>query len=116
MLDGENGVGKSRLIAIIKGIISVFAYNSETVIINEFLKNFKSKIKIDYSLIIRLSSELNMDRIPQTEEGIKKMVFDTAPNGADNQLLVLLQILYFLNIDTENEKQVLSYFNILIYW
>jgi len=106
MLDGENGVGKSRLIAIIKGIIrGVFTYNSETVIINEFLKNFKIKdSNIDYSLIIRLSSELNMDRIPETEEGLKKMVFDTAPNGADNQLLVLLQILYFLNIDTENEK------------
>lgn len=95
-LTGQNGTGKSRLNRQIQEIIpEAMAYDVKTSIVNKYCNNFKCDSEIDTKLIMRLAKGLGAESIPQTESELFEMLINKPLNGAERQLLIAVQILYF---------------------
>ena len=107
LLEGENGTGKTRFNGIIKELVpDTIVYNSRTGIESRFLENFYYEdFPIDYILIKRLAKGLGLERVPKTDTEIDRLRLDKQVNGADRQLLIALQILYFAEKFHENNKE-----------
>ncbi len=98
LLEGQNGTGKSRFLKLIKeiNVRNCISYDTKTAIMPEYASNFMQKYQpIDFELIHRLAKGLGMKRIPYTLDEFLKMRLNKEVNGADQQLLIALQILYF---------------------
>lgn len=105
ILEGENGTGKSRLCKLLKEIIpNAISYDVKTSIVEIYQANFKrDKSNIDFNLIKYLAEGLYLERIPKS----KKEFFDlkcSQINSADRQMLIALQILYFVIKEHEEGK------------
>ena len=108
IIEGQNGTGKTRLNQLLKMIIpDVICYNTRTSMSNIVIENFRGEYPIDYSLIIRLANGLGLKRVPNTCEAINALVLDKQINGADRQLMLALQILYFaIKENQKNPKKI----------
>ena len=96
LVEGENGTGKSRINRLLKEIVpETLGYDVKTNIMSKYIENFRCNSEIDAALIMRLASGLGVKRVPQNEERLYKMNIKNALNGADRQLLIAIQILYF---------------------
>lgn len=111
LLDGNNGLGKSRFTQLIYDLVpQTLWYNPKSEICDIFIENFIGKFEIDYDLISSLASGLGLQRIPEKPEDIEELTFKEPLNGADRQLLIALQILYFAikeHEDSDNTQLVI---------
>lgn len=98
-LDAQNGVGKSRFLQLIRAILpeNCLLYDKQTwMFLPSYSENFISKSHdLDFDLIRMLAEGLNLTRIPKTLKEFKEYELKLNANGADGQLMILLQILYF---------------------
>lgn len=98
LLEGDNGTGKSRFLKLLKqiSIKNCISYDTKTAIMTDYASNFISKSEpLNFELIKRLANGLGLKRIPITFDKFLKMKLTKEVNGADQQLLTALQILYF---------------------
>lgn len=106
LLEGENGTGKSRFCKTVKAIISrCVGYDVKTSIVEVYHENFKrGNSFIDFNLIKYLAKGLTLERIPEHKEEFFELKCSQL-NSADRQMLIALQILYFVIKDFEEGKK-----------
>ena len=105
ILEGENGTGKSRFCKLFKEIIpNAISYDVKTSIVETYHENFKrGKSKIDFNLIKYLAEGLALERVPKNKKEFLELKCSQI-NSADRQMLVALQILYFVIKEHEEGK------------